>query len=83
MSMVPPTAPPPRVRGGRRDEDTAAGCRARAAADLDRAVAMGADPMRRRMEHSAAAWQARADLLDRDEKSFEARMRAPSGLRGH
>jgi hypothetical protein len=74
MSAVPPTAPPPRLRGGRRDEDTAAGCRAKAAADLARAGVPGTDPMRWRMEHSAAAWTARADLLERQEKAFEARM---------
>ena len=83
MSVAPPTAPPPRIRGGRRDEDTAAGCRTRAAADLDRAVAMGADPMRWRMEHSAAAWQARADLLDCQEKDFRARMHPSPVPRGH
>jgi len=82
MSAAPPSERPPGVRGGRRDEDTASGCRAKAAADLGRAAAMGADPMRWRMEHSAAAWRARADALERDEKAFEVRKRGPSGPRG-
>jgi len=76
-----PSLLPPRIRGGRRDEDTASGCRAKAAADLGRAEAMGADPMRWKMERSAAAWNARADQLDRDERDFAARTLVPSGLR--
>ena len=61
---------PPRhiVRSGKRAEDTAVGCRANAAADLGRAGAPGGDFMRVRLEHSAAVWSARADLLDRLEK---------------
>lgn len=58
----------------RRAEDTAAGCRALAAADLSRAETLGADPLRWRMEHSAAAWTRRAELLERAEKKFEARL---------
>ena len=81
MSTVPPTAPPPRLRGGRRDEDTAAGCRAKAAADLSRAEALGADPTRWRMEHSAAAWAARAALLEREERAFEARRHGAAPVR--
>ncbi len=57
----------------RRAEDTAAGCRALAAADLHRAATLGADPLRWRMEHSAAAWTRRAELLELAEKRFEAR----------
>ena len=61
---------PPRhiVRSGKRAEDTALGCRANAAADLGRAGAPGGDFMRLRLEHSAAVWSERADLLDRLEK---------------
>jgi len=61
---------PPRhiVRSGKRAEDTAVGCRANAAADLGRAGAPGGDFMRLRLEHSAAVWSERADLLDRLEK---------------
>jgi hypothetical protein len=64
------------VRMGKRAEDTAAGCRANAAADTLRASAPGVDHVRMRMEHSAAAWTARADLLERLEKKFQARARA-------
>jgi len=64
--------PAPRLvpRSGKRAEDTAAGCRANAAADLVRAVAPGGDYRRVRLERSAEIWSARADLLDRlNEKS--------------
>jgi hypothetical protein len=66
---------PPRhiVRSGKRVEDTAMGCRANAAADLNRAEAPGGDFMRLRLEHSAAVWSARADLLERLEKKFRER----------
>jgi hypothetical protein len=64
------------VRMGKRAEDTAAGCRANAAADLVRASVPGVDHVRWRMEHSAAAWTARADLLERLEKKFNARTQA-------
>ena len=63
---------PPRT--GKRAEDTAAGCRAKAAADLARAAAPGSEHFRWRLEHSAAAWTARADLLDRLAMKFEARL---------
>jgi hypothetical protein len=53
------------VRSGKRTEDTAAGCRANATADLLRAHAPGGDFMRLRLEHSAAVWSERADLLER------------------
>ena len=56
------------ARSGKRAEDTALGCRANAAADLGRAGAPGGDFMRLRLEHSAAVWSARADLLDRLER---------------
>ena len=52
----------------KRAEDTAAGCRANATADLLRAHAPGGDFMRLRLEHSAAVWSERADLLTRLEK---------------
>ncbi|MEA3031907.1 MAG: hypothetical protein QOJ53_2239 [Sphingomonadales bacterium] len=68
--------PRPAVRSGKRLEDTAAGCRANAAADLGRAQAPGGDFMRARLEHSAAVWAERADLLERLEKKFQARMHA-------
>lgn len=56
------------VRSGKRAEDTEAGCRANATADLLRAHAPGGDFMRLRLEHSAAVWSERADLLARLEK---------------
>lgn len=61
---------PPRhiVRSGKRAEDTGVGCRAKAAADLVRARAPGSAFMRLRLEHSAAVWSERADLLERLEK---------------
>lgn len=73
MSSAPSDAPAPSrhiARSGKRAEDTAVGCRARAAADLGRAGAPGGDFMRARLEHSAAVWSERADLLDRLERKF-------------
>ena len=64
------------VRSGKRAEDTAAGCRANASADLLRAHAPGGDFMRLRLEHSAAVWSERADLLARLEKNFLRRANA-------
>jgi hypothetical protein len=64
------------VRHGKRAEDTGAGCRANAAADLARAHAPGGDYMRVRLEHSAAVWTARATLLERLELNFQRRMHA-------
>ena len=56
------------VRSGKRVEDTSAGCRANAAADMGRAHAPGGDFMRLRLERSAAVWTERADLLERLER---------------
>jgi len=64
------------ARSGKREEDTAVGCRAKAAADMVRAEALGADRMRWRMEHSAAAWSARAEVLEMIERKAAARIRA-------
>lgn len=74
-----PALPRPAVRSGKRHEDSAAGCRANAAADLGRAHAPGGDFMRARLEHSAQVWTERADLLERLEKKFQARMDAARG----
>jgi len=60
-----PVAPRHIVRSGKRAEDTEAGCRANATADLLRAHAPGGDFMRLRLEHSATVWSERADLLER------------------
>jgi hypothetical protein len=72
LAMKPAPARPA-VRSGKREEDTAVGCRAKAAADLVRAEALGADRMRWRMEHSAAAWTARAEVLEMIERKADAR----------
>lgn len=53
----------------RMPEDTAIGCRARAAADLLESVSMTTANQRLRMESSAANWTLRADLLHRLEQS--------------
>lgn len=53
----------------KRREDTEAGCRAHALADLDRAAHTGIQ-MRWLFEHSAAAWEARAELLGEREARF-------------
>ena len=56
----------------RRPEDTATGCRANAAADLVRAGAPATAHVRWRYEHSAAAWTARAERLERFDDHFHA-----------
>lgn len=73
--MVMPLKAAPRepVRHSKRAEDTGAGCRANAAADLARAGAPGGDYMRVRLERSAAVWTERATLLERLEKNFKRR----------
>jgi hypothetical protein len=68
-------SPRPGSPSGKRAEDTGAGCRAKAAADLARAHAPGGDYMRQRLEHSAAMWAERAGLLERIEKKFMQRTR--------
>jgi hypothetical protein len=50
---------------GRRAEDTAAGCRAKAENDRMLAAAETNAHMRDRLESSAAAWAARASMLER------------------
>ena len=70
------TTPKSPARVNRRAEDTGAGCRANAAADLARAHAPGGDYMRSRLEHSAAVWSERAALLERLELKFSRRLHA-------
>lgn len=67
----------PRLSGGRlkQPQDTELGCRAFAAADLLSAGALVAGNSRARMEHSAASWTIRADLLQRLEKGANAARR--------
>ena len=71
-------AMPTRFHTGKRAEDTMAGCRIRAAADLDKAAAPEGRYMRGRLEHSAAMWSDRAELLGRIEAGSEKRKRAKS-----
>ena len=52
----------------RKAEDSAAGCRAHAAHDLSLAAEEPNAQMRDRLERSAAAWSARASLLQRLEE---------------
>jgi hypothetical protein len=63
----------------RKSEDSAAGCRAFAASDRERAAASTSEHMRACLERSAEAWSARAHLLDRLQASFEARAEANIG----
>ncbi|HWT11976.1 MAG TPA: hypothetical protein VN231_04420 [Allosphingosinicella sp.] len=70
-----PPAAAARTARRKRPEDTPEGCRAFAAADLDRAAGLTGEHGRWRFEHSAAAWTTRADLLARIEASFQARSR--------
>ena len=72
-ARIGPLQKPP-VRHNKRAEDTGAGCRANAAADLARAGAPGGDYMRERLERSAAVWTERATLLERLERNFKRRM---------
>lgn len=58
----------PTARSNKAPQDTAAGCRLRAEADLLASVSMLTANERIRLETSAASWGARATLLqDRDE----------------
>lgn len=77
-SHYPSVMPAPQPRG-KRAEDTMTGCQILAAADLARAAAPGSRYMRGRLEHSAAMWTARAELLGRVEASAGKRMQAAAG----
>jgi predicted RNA polymerase sigma factor len=61
------------ARGSNRVEDTIAGCRNRAEADLLAAVTVATANERIRFETSAASWSARADMLQRLDDNHEAR----------
>jgi len=74
LALTPSQRAPRQIgRSGKRPEDTAVGCHANAAANLVRANAPGSDYMRVRLEHSAAVWTARGDLLERIEKKIRDR----------
>jgi hypothetical protein len=75
MTQPDATHRPMPSRQGKRPEDTPAGCRARASADLCRAGELAGALPKARFEHSAAAWTARAELLERLEAKHSARMR--------
>ena len=53
-------------------QDTAAGCREMAAADLARASLVDTLNGRRRLESSASSWMSRAELIQRLDDGFEA-----------
>ena len=64
------------MQRGRQAQDTAAGCHSLAAADMLRAGSMDTVMGRAKLEHSAASWTARGDMLQRLDASHEARLRA-------
>jgi hypothetical protein len=68
------------VRLNRVSQDTAAGCREHAAGDLARAAELSGGMSRQRMLDSAAAWTARAELLERLQEAFLAGV--PQSVRG-
>lgn len=67
--------PQPSQRDAR---DTAAGCRDRATADLLQALTMSTGNGRLVLEHSAASWTVRAELLQRIETGIETRSTTPT-----
>lgn len=71
------SSPPP--RSARKTEDTASGCRDRAAASTAAAQAMDTANGQSRLQASADAWTARANLLERLETSHRARTAAGDG----
>ena len=73
-SAAPLVAEPTLTLRRRQPQDTSAGCRQRAAADLSRAAELAGDHVQWRYRHSAQAWLMRADLLDRLEAKFQARL---------
>lgn len=77
-SPAPAPAQPGRIRHA---EDTVTGCRQRSLADRQRAAAIPTDNARRKFEASAAAWDDRADLLERLEGAFLARAAAAAAHR--
>lgn len=68
------------MRLNRAAQDTAAGCREHAAGDLARAEQLPGGMSRQRMLDSAAAWTARAELLERLQEASHAHL--PAGTRG-
>jgi predicted RNA polymerase sigma factor len=63
----------PPARTLKQPQDTVAGCRDRAEADLLASVVLSTANERRRLETSAASWSARADMLQRLDDTHAAR----------
>jgi hypothetical protein len=75
-SVRPDAARPARKpRSLRRPQDTVAGCRDRAAADLLAAATMTTRNGQLRMEASSASWTERANLIQTMDDSFAARLK--------
>lgn len=79
MSADP--ADPPSSFPRKKPEDTAEGCRALAADDRERAEAAVNGHVRGTFERSAEVWAARATLLTRLKRNFDAR--AEANVRAH
>ena len=72
---------PRRQRSTKSPVDTVIGCRERALSDLALAATMGTRNGQLRMEHSAAVWDTRANLIQRLDDSFAARSAAAAVTR--
>lgn len=70
MTAVPARTP---ARTLKQPQDTVAGCRDRAEADLLASVVLSTANERRRLETSAASWSARAEMLQRLDDNHAAR----------
>lgn len=61
------------IRTKKAAQDTAAGCREFAAADLARAALANTENGRRRLETSAVSWASRAHMIQGQDDNFDAR----------
>ena len=66
----------PIIARRRQPHDSVTGCRERAANDLLEAATMDSANGRSRLEHSAATWSQRADLLEQRKIRLQARISA-------
>jgi hypothetical protein len=73
MKSAPRSNPQFPSRTQKAVQDTAAGCRDFAAADLARAALMDTENGRRRFETSARSWGSRAEMIQGLDDSFAAR----------
>ncbi len=80
MTAVPAR---PQARGFKQPQDTVAGCRSRAEADLLASLVKSTANERIRLETSAASWNTRADMLQRLDDNHTARKRAMARNPGH